>query len=556
MLRHIFIKDFAIIRNLDLELQTGMTVITGETGAGKSIVIDALDMALGERADQRWIRHGSERCDIALSFDISHNKEAKHWLQEHDVSDDDECIIKRSITNDGRSRHAINGRPVTLTELKALSQLLIHIHGQHQHQYLVRRDEQRKLLDHFAEHDELLLATKHSFQALQRIEQAIKEISNQTQSEAEKALLQYQLEELETLNLQPDEFTELSKQQAQLTHAESLLHALTEAQQLLTEHEQGADVKSMLEKVISDLALGQTLSTKVASAVQLLESTIVEVTEASAELKQALNDITVDPTELANIEARLGQAFQLARKHKVAPEALPELTNSIAAMLNQHSHHDESLAALQEELPKAKLAFEKAAKNLYLSRVLAAKKLSDLVSESLQNLHMHDATFSIDIAENVENASQFGTCRVEFWVSTNKGQPLQPLAKVASGGEISRISLAIQVITAKHEATPTLVFDEVDVGIGGATAAVVGQLLRQLGEQAQVLCITHLPQVAACGHHHVQIQKLAEDNVTHSTLAALGVTERIQELARMLGDATQSDEAFMHAKAMLTAATS
>lgn len=556
MLRHIFIKDFAIIRNLDLELQTGMTVITGETGAGKSIVIDALDMALGERADQRWIRHGSERCDIALSFDISHHKEAKQWLQEHDVSDDDECIIKRSITNDGRSRHAINGQPVTLTELKALSQLLIHIHGQHQHQYLVKRDEQRKLLDHFAEHDELLLTTKNSFQALQRIEQAIKELTNQTQSEAEKALLQYQLEELEALNLQPDEFSELSKQQAQLTHAESLLLALTEAQQLLTENEQGMDVKSMLEKVISDLALGQTLSTKVASAVQLLESTIVEVTEASAELKQALNDISVDPSQLANIETRLGQAFQLARKHKVAPEMLPELTKTMTESLNQYANHDAAIASLQDELPKATLAFEKASKNLYLSRVLAAKKLSDLVSESLQNLHMQDATFSIEIAENAENPSQFGTCRIEFWVSTNKGQPLQPLAKVASGGEISRISLAIQVITAKHEATPTLVFDEVDVGIGGATAAVVGKLLRQLGEQAQVLCITHLPQVAACGHHHVQIQKLAEDDVTHSTLAALGVTERIQELARMLGDATQSDEAFMHAKAMLTTATS
>lgn len=553
MLRHIYIKDFAIISQLDLELTDGMTVITGETGAGKSIVIDALDMALGERADNRWIRHGSERCDIALSFDVNHIVGAQQWLHDHDLADAHECVIRRSITKEGRSRHSINGQPVTLTELKELSQQLVHIHGQHQHQHLVKREQQRKLLDDFAEHSHLLEETKQCFLKVHQLETTIKKLTEHTQSNAEKELLRYQLDELEALSLKAGEFDELSTQQEQLTHAESLIHALTEASTLLTEHEDGFHVKSMLEKVIQQLAFGEKLSPAIANAVALLNSAMVEVTEASAELKQAQNMIQVDPEQLAQIETRLGLAFQLARKHKTTPDALPELTTFIAEQLNYSETHTEQLAKLTAELPDAKAAFAQAAEKLYQSRTQAASRLSALVTQSLHTLHMQDAEFTIVLTQDGEAPSALGTCKVEFWISTNKGQPKQPLAKIASGGEISRISLAIQVITAKHDETPTLVFDEVDVGIGGATAAIVGQLLRQLGARAQVLCITHLPQVAACGHQHIRISKLTEGETTHSTLIRLQTTERITELARMLGGTELTAEGYAHAEAMLTA---
>lgn len=555
MLRHIYIKDFAIINQLDLELTESMTVITGETGAGKSIVIDALDMALGERADNRWIRHGSDRCDIALSFDVSHISGAQQWLHDHDLIDAQECVIRRSITKEGRSRHSINGQPVTLTELKELSQQLVHIHGQHQHQHLVKREQQRKLLDDFAEHPHLLEATKQCFLKVHQIETQIKKLTEHTQSNAEKELLRYQLEELETLSLKPGEFSELSTQQEQLTHAESLLHALAETDILLTAHEDGFHVKGMLEKAIQQLTFGEKLSPAIANAIVLLDSAIVEVTEASSELKQAQHTIHVDPEQLAQVETRLGLAFQLARKHKTTPDALPELAQFIDEQLNQSETYTEQLAALTAALPEAEAAFIKATQTLYQSRAKAAKRLSALVTQSLHTLHMQDAEFAIELTQDAEAPSAFGTCRVEFWVSSNKGQPKQPLAKIASGGEISRISLAIQVITAKHAETPTLVFDEVDVGIGGATAAVVGQLLRQLGEHAQVLCITHLPQVAACGHQHIRISKFTEDDMTHSTLIHLKQAERVEELARMLGGTELTKEGYAHAEAMLSAQT-
>ncbi len=552
MLRHIYIKNFAIIQELSLELMEGMTVITGETGAGKSIIIDALDMALGERADNRWIRHGSERCDIALSFDISHIPLAKQWLHDHDLVDAQECVIRRSITKDGRSRHLVNGQPVTLSELKALSQQLVQIHGQHQHQHLVKREQQRHLLDEFAEHPLLLAEMKHTFLHVKQIENQINALHEQSQSSAEKELLRYQLQELDILALQPGEFHMLSTQQEQLTHAESLLHVLAEADNILTQHEDGFHVKAMLEKTIHMLALGQKLSPTIANAITMLDSALVEVSEASSELKQAQTSIAVDPAKLADIESRLSQAFQLARKHKTTPDALPALAEQMTTQLSQDETHAETLAALQNELPIAKAALTKAAASLCESRKKAAKKLSKAVTESLHHLHMQDAALTIEVDQNAEAPSASGTCRIEFWVATNKGQPAQPLAKIASGGEISRISLAIQVVTAKHGQTPTLVFDEVDVGIGGATAAVVGQLLRQLGAHAQLLCITHLPQVAACGHHHVRISKLTETDTTHSTLIPLDAAERIDEIARMLGGEKLTTEAYAHAQSLLS----
>lgn len=553
MLRHIYIKDFAIISHLDLALHDEMTVITGETGAGKSIIIDALDMALGERADSRWVRHGAQRCDISLTFDVSCVPEAKQWLAEHALLEDDDCIIRRSISAEGRSKHFINGQPVALQELKQLGAHLVHIHGQHAHQHLVKHEHQRKLLDRFAGHNDLLTQTQAAYDKLHEIEQAITKIEQaQGKTGAERELLAYQLEELTALDLKLGEFGELSLAQQQLTHAGELLHTIAVAQQALDEADDSASVKALLEKIIHQLSFGQALSPTIANAITLLDTALVEINEASRELAQAMSHIQVDPERLQQVEMRLSQAFQLARKHKTTPEALPELTEQIAAQLTQQAEHEQALQALQAQLPAAKIHYHQQAQALHQSRLHHAARLSECITQSLHELHMQDATLSIQVQADGEAPGRLGTCRIAFLASTNKGQPMQPLAKIASGGELSRVSLAIQVITATQDATPTLVFDEVDVGIGGATAAVVGQLLRRLGQQAQVLCITHLPQVAAYGHHHIRIAKYTDAELTHSNLETLSAPQRIDELARMLGGAQITAQTRAHAEEMLS----
>jgi len=549
MLRAIHIKDFAIIENLVLELEPGMTVITGETGAGKSIVIDALDIALGDKANSQWIRHGAERCEINIEFDITYIPKARAWLSKNDLDNDNECIIRRLLSNEGRGRNYINGSPVNLSQLRELGNLLVNIHGQHQHQALVKLNEQRELLDNYANHDELLQQVRQTFHSYKKIQNEINALIEQTNaSDSQKALLEYQLSELEALALEDDELEKLHVEHRQLANAEQLIQTCHQALELISEGEE-YNATSLLNSATHALDDCKALDYRLNNACELVNSALINLEEAENELKLYLNQIDLNPERLQEVDQRLSQIHDLARKHKVAPENILHHYESLIDRFDAINNASERLIELQNKqqiLWQEYIAFAEA---LRQQRKQKAEDLNEFITESMQNLGMQGGVFAIDITEAEPSAS--GIDKIEFYVTANPGQPLQPLSKVASGGELSRIGLAIQVITAKADATPTLVFDEVDVGIGGHTAAIVGELLRQLGETAQVICITHLPQVASYGHHHLKIAKQSDGVQTHSDVRFLNKHERTQEIARMLGGVKVTEQTLAHAEEML-----
>jgi DNA repair protein RecN (Recombination protein N) len=554
MLRRIQIKDFAIIDNLELELQSGMTVITGETGAGKSIVIDALDIALGERADNKMVRHGAERCEIILEFELQHIPQARAWLEEMDLaSDDNTCILRRILaTGDSRSRNYINGSIATLQQLRDLGSLLVHVHGQHQHQALIKRDEQRILLDQYAAHPRLLEQVKTLYQQWRDIRKTIESLQQAKQNASQLALLRYQAEELSQLNLQADELETLHHEHKQLTHAEQLLFQAQEVLLTLADDNETNALK-LIHHVMQRLENMKALSPQLGNACHSLKNAVIEISEVENELRDYIETVEISPERLSAVEQRLTQIHNIARKHKVAAEQLvnyqAELETAVAALQDNST----KLADLVAQEQALLVDYQKAAEKLHISREKAAQKLNALITENIQQLGMPNGQFSIEIVKTAADApTVHGLDKIDFLVSANPGQPLQPLAKVASGGELSRISLAIQVITAQADATPTLVFDEVDVGIGGGTAEIVGVLLRKLGQQAQVLCITHLPQVAAQGHQHLRIFKETHGSTTRSYIHFLDDTARIEEIARMLGGVKMTQQSLAHAREMLS----
>ncbi len=549
MLQHINIKNFAIIDNLDLELPAGMTVITGETGAGKSIMIDALDVALGDRADSKMVRHGCDKCEINLSFDVTHIEQARRWLEQHELGEDShECVIRRVTSKEGRSRNFINGSSVTLQQLKELGELLVHVHGQHQHHAMLKREQQRILLDNYLQQPALLSIVAKCYQQWKHTQQDIETLEQQTgNDDAQVTLLQYQVDELETLQLVDKEIEQLHAEQKQLANAESILQTCHDAVNCLSENPDDS-VTQQLNVAINQLS--QLDLEAAQSAKNLLNNALIEVDEAAAELKHLHQSVEVNDERLNWVEKRLETIHDLARKHKVKPDALchhhAQLQQQLEAILNADERLQHARALQQQYLE----AYEKHASKLSQHRQKAAEKLGKLVTKSLQSLGMPKGQFAIEFSKTTQPMVT-GNDVIDFMVCANPGQAMQLLSKVASGGELSRVSLAIQVITAASQTTPTLVFDEVDVGIGGGTAEIVGQLLRTLGESSQVLCITHLPQVAAQGHHHIQISKLPEEDDTISQLKWLTDDERVQELARMLGGVKITKSTLAHAKEML-----
>lgn len=548
MLHAIHIKDFAIIKNLSLDLESGMTVITGETGAGKSIVIDALDIALGEKADNQFIRHGAERCEVIIEFDISHIVLAQQWLTDNALASGNDCIIRRLLPKDGRSRNYINGCPVTLAQLKELGRLLVHVHGQHQHQALVKLNEQRTLLDNYANHHSLVDTVKTAFNAYQKILTEIEQLQQLQQADAQTTLLEYQLNELEILALEDDEIDKLHVEHRQLANAEQLIQSCQQALNFLSEDEQYSAMTA-INTAIHTIDDCKALDYRLNNACELVNNAMINIEEAANELRHYLAQLELNPERLQFVEQRLSQIYDLARKHKVAPEKLTEHYHLLAEQFDSMQNATERLINLNKQKEIAWQEFLSFAEQLSKSRKQKAEILNDYITQSMQTLGMQNGVFAIDISAAEPNP--YGIDKIEFYVTANPGQPLQPLSKVASGGELSRISLAIQVITARADATPTLVFDEVDVGIGGSTAAIVGQLLRQLGETAQVLCITHLPQVAAQGHHHLKIAKQTDGTQTHSNVWFLSQEERTHEIARMLGGIKVTEQTLLHAREML-----
>ena len=557
MLLHISVQNYAIVDHLDLELHEGMSVITGETGAGKSIMLDALSLTLGARTDSSIIRPGADKADILSSFDVSLIPEAQAWLKERDLNNEQQCILRRVITREGRSRAYINGTPCPVADLKALGELLIDIHSQHEHQSLLKTDTHRRLLDEFAGATEHSRAVQSIAQRWRHTQQQLEQLSaNEEEQRARRQLLTYQLEELDILAVNPEEVEQLEQEHKSLSNSESLLENCRQIIDTCSDNDSSnvlSIVGSLLQRARAISAAPQAF----VQATELLASAHIQIEEAVSEFNNFVDDFDADPQRQQWIEERLDSIYTLARKHRVMPEQLHELQAQLQTELEALDADDASLEHLEQAAALLVTEYTQKAQVLTKRRGSAAKKLASAVMQQLQMLGMPDGQFSVVLKSLDSDApSVYGQENIEFLVSANPGQPLRGLAKVASGGELSRISLAIQVITAQTSRVPTLVFDEVDVGIGGPTAEIVGQLLRQLGESGQVLTVTHLPQVAAQGHQHLFVHKERRQKSTHTAVKLLTHEERVEEVARMLGGIDLTDESLLHARKILDSAQS
>ena len=554
MLTQLTINNFAIVRQLEIELAKGMSVITGETGAGKSIAIDALGLCLGQRIETSMVREGQERAEICATFFIEPTNPAYQWLQEQELQDPDnpsDCILRRVINADGRSKAFINSTPVSASQLKEIGQYLIHINGQHASQLLLKNDYQLQLVDSFAHHHDLLAQMREDYRTWKNLQTQVKTFQQKvTENEAKKQLLQYQVEELDEFALRPNEYLELEEDQRRLSNSEQLTQLSQSALQLLSENET-VSIDSMLYRATQYIDELSELDPRYVSVQTMLNDALIQVQEATSEVQHLASHIEQDPMLLQEIEQRLGQALQLARKHNVKPEELVEWHQKLKAELTALLDFSESEERL---ILEEKAAFEKmqhTAKQLHESRCQAAGKLVQQVTHSIKGLAMENAEFFIEVNSDLTKVTANGADNIVFTLRSNLGQQAQPLAKVASGGELSRISLAIQVLTSDQSAIPTLIFDEVDVGISGKTASVVGKLLRQLGDKCQVLCVTHLPQVACHGHHQFNVEKFTVDDKTETKMTALSQEERVPALARLLGGSEITDLALANAQEML-----
>lgn len=554
MLTQLTINNFTIVRQLEIELAKGMSVITGETGAGKSIAIDALGLCLGQRIETSMVREGQERAEICATFFIEPTNPAYQWLQEQELQDPDnpsDCILRRVINADGRSKAFINSTPVSASQLKEIGQYLIHINGQHASQLLLKNDYQLQLVDTFAHHHDLLVQMREDYRAWKNLQTQVKTFQQKVaENEAKKQLLQYQVEELDEFALRPNEYLELEEDQRRLSNSEQLTQLSQSALQLLSENET-VSIDSMLYRATQYIDELSELDPRYASVKTMLNDALIQVQEATSEVQHLASHIEQDPMLLQEIEQRLGQALQLARKHNVKPEELVEWHQKLKAELTALLDFSESEERL---LLEEKAAFEKmqhTAKQLHESRCQAAGKLAQQVTHSIKGLAMENAEFFIEVNSDLTKVTANGADNIVFTLRSNLGQQAQPLAKVASGGELSRISLAIQVLTSDQSAIPTLIFDEVDVGISGKTASVVGKLLRQLGDKCQVLCVTHLPQVACHGHHQFNVEKFTVDDKTETKMTALSQEERVPAIARLLGGSEITELALANAQEML-----
>jgi DNA repair protein RecN (Recombination protein N) len=553
MLTHLNIQNFTLVDRLDLDIKPGMTVITGETGAGKSIVLDALALTLGDRAEADRVRTGASRADITATFDTSAIPSAQEWLLNMDLQQPDnpqECLLRRLINNEGKSKSYINGQPVTLQQLRILGEMLIDIHSQHEHQSLLVKDTHRRLIDEFAGQTDLAKQVRLAFREWQsRLEHFIHLRDNAADVSARFQLLSYQFNELEQLGLQPGEQAKLEAEQRSLANAEEILHGSQQLAAFCGDDEQGLGVN--LHRALHILRNLPEKSVALQTAEELLTSAQIQVEEAQHEIDRHIDSFNLDPARLAVVEDRLSAIYDLARKHRIQPEELPAFIDKLSAELEQLQGGDGKLDQLAQQVAQAEKAYRQLAEQLSGKRNKAGTSLAKQVNEQLKLLAMTNANLSVSLLPLTDKPGPNGLEDVEFLISTNPGQAPRPLAKIASGGELSRISLAIQVITAKTSATPTLVFDEVDVGIGGATGDVVGHLLRQLGERGQVICVTHLAQVASKGHQHLQVVKTASKKSAESTLVELSGESKVEEIARMLGGLKITDQSLAHAREML-----
>jgi DNA repair protein RecN (Recombination protein N) len=546
------VRDFAIVDALELEFDRGFTTLTGETGAGKSILVDALELALGGRSDPTVVRAGSERAEVVAEFAIERLPAVRAWLAESALEGDEgRLLLRRVVDRSGRSRAFINGTAATIQQLGEVGERLVDIHGQHAHQSLVRSAAQRELLDGHAGLAAAVREVGTAYREWQRLAKLRAEQETHAAARAaEREQLAWQVDELRKLAARPGEWDEIQAEQSRLAHAASLIEGARAALDAISESEEAAS--SAIAAAASRLRALTGYDSGLAEPVALLDGAAAQIEEAAHALRRYAEKVELDPARLADVERRLDALHSTARKFRVGPETLPELAERLAARLAELEAASDP-EALREQEATAKQRYGELATKLSAERRQAATKLARQVTAAMKELAMAGGKFEAALRP-IEAGSAQGNESVEFLVSTNPGVEPRPLAKVASGGELSRISLAIQVITAKAAAVPTLVFDEVDSGIGGAVAEVVGRKLKLLGAERQVLCVTHLAQVAAQADHQWSVAKLTVSGATRSRVTVLAEAERVEEVARMLGGMKITDTSREHAREMLRSA--
>ncbi len=555
MLSNLTIKNYAIIDQLELEFSAGLTALTGETGAGKSILLGALGLVLGDRADNESIKQGCDHAEIVAVFDISKLTAVSSWLVEQELNDEAECILRRRITRDGRSRAYINSTPVNLQVIRELGEMLIDIHGQHEHQSMMKPVIQRQLLDDYANHPELNQAVSNAYVQLKLVDEQLQHLEQASNERSDRLdLLRFQTSELEAAELLDDEFQQLNEQHSRLAHAEKLTSTVQQAIHKLHDAEDST-VQSELSRILNTLLDISEYDDKLKPATDLIQDALVQVEEGISELRHYEASLELNPGDLETVEQRLQTIHDLARKHRVEPDQLTTLQQQLQDELNNLDHADERLLELRRQYEELENSYHQSATALSKSRARAAKKLNKAVTQSMQTLGMKGGQFIVELSTLADSRyNAYGDDSIVFTVTANAGQDCKALSRVASGGELARISLAIQMITATQCRIPSLIFDEVDSGVGGGIAEIVGQHLRELGTRYQVLCITHLPQVASQAHQHMRVHKQAERKKTQTQVDTLDRYERVQEVARMLSGVEITQQSLDHAEEMLARA--
>lgn len=558
MLNHITIKNLAVVDSLELELSSGLTVLTGETGAGKSILIDALGLVLGDRAEAAAVRHGSERADVSAEFDV-YNPIIEQWLEDNELYDSNnssdagtECLIRRTINAKGRSRGFINGQPIPLQKLRELGEKLVNIHGQNTHQALLKTEEQRLLVDNFAALNPLRKDVDQCYRQWKKKSSAYQQLKHDTtERNAKLDLLRFQVQELDELELQDNELKGLEEEHSRLSNASRLIETSQAVYFQLVEDEQNSSSHQInyCINALDDLA---KIDNSLTAIGEMLNNALIQIDEAGSELRHYLDSLELDPQRLRWLDTRIGNIYDLSRKHRIETESLYSHIEILRTELEHLEHADEHLESLLKEVEINKNKYFSLSKTLTQKRIKAAQLLARQVTGHIHELGMEHCVFEIRVlAIDSDQPQLHGMESIEFYVSTNAGQPLRPLSKVVSGGELSRISLAIQVVTAQFSNIPTLIFDEVDVGIGGGIAEMVGSKLRLLGHNAQILCVTHQAQVAFQAHQHLKVYKQTEKDNTSTHINSLNEEQRIEELSRMMGGIKITEQTRSHAREML-----
>jgi len=553
MLESIQISNFAIIDSLNLEFDRGLTALTGETGAGKSILLDAIKLIAGDRADSDSVKANQEKAEISVRFDLDDHLQARKWLQDNEMASDHECIIRRVVFANGRSKAFINGHNAPLSQLKSLSQLMVDLHGQHEHQSLQKSQVQQQLLDSYLGDNKLTSDVQQKYGEWQQINNKLAQLKmGYVERQQRIDLLNLYCQELTNLNLVDGEIENLQNEYTRLSHAGLLLENTSSLLRVLYDNDENT-VQSLLSFCEQTLSNQLIHDSSLSTSHELISNALIQIQEASKELRNYQDSIDLAPERLDWLNQRIASAQDLARKHRRPIEQLPELSRKLTIELESLVNNAESEEELNLELEQKRIGYLNSASQLSIKRQETALSLSSQITQVMQQLGMEGGQFSIQVDEMETEASfkASGINAISYLVSANPGQPLKPLNKVASGGELSRISLAIQVILCESSRIPTLIFDEVDSGVGGGIAEIIGKKLRWLGETRQVFCVTHLAQVASQAHHHFRVEKIKKTNDTTTNVVELSSGDQLEEIARMLGGMTITEQTRAHASEMI-----